>query len=167
MDKHNPYIVDIHCMAQQCNLFVQIMSSFIWINRKIDGSDPRVESLFHAMYYYSHSPNKTLHKHTLKLVEVIESKFLKNLRNIKTRWISLFIPSKWCFIFIFKASYTIKKLSCKKYHWSNLCATNFKGNLQILSKLTLEVNMHSFDTFVAIVMSCQIDLYAILYIDPN
>lgn len=147
MDKHNPYIFDIDCMAQQCNLFVQIMSSFIWINRKINGFDPQVESLFDDMYYYSHSPNKHF-KHTLKLVEVIESKFLKNLGNIKTRWISLFIPSKWRLIFIFKASYIDFFLWCKKYHWSNLCATNFKGNLQILSKLTLEVNMHSFYTFV-------------------
>lgn len=109
MDKHNLYIVDSYCMAQQCNLFVQIMSSLIWINRKTNGFNPQVESLFDAMYNNSHSPNKHF-KHTLELVEVIESKVLKNLRNIKTRWISMFFPYKWRLILFSKLS--ILKFFC-------------------------------------------------------
>jgi hypothetical protein len=31
MDNHNPYIVDIHCMAHQCSLVVQTTSTLILV----------------------------------------------------------------------------------------------------------------------------------------
>jgi len=31
MDKHNPHIVDIHCMAHQCNLVIQTTSTLILV----------------------------------------------------------------------------------------------------------------------------------------
>ncbi len=44
MNKHNPFIVGIHCMAHQCNLAMQIFSSLPLVIK--------IEVLFSSMYTY-------------------------------------------------------------------------------------------------------------------
>jgi len=59
MAKDSFYIVDIHCMAHQCNLAVQTFSSLTLIGK--------IESLLASMYlYYNQSPKR--HFECTKLV---------------------------------------------------------------------------------------------------
>jgi hypothetical protein len=72
-------------MAHQCNLVLQALSSLTFI--------VKIEGLFSSMYtYYNQSLKK--HLECTKLVEVIDSKGLKILKNIRTQWISMLAPSK-------------------------------------------------------------------------
>jgi hypothetical protein len=75
MNKHNHFIVGIHCMTHHCNLAVQTFSSLFLV--------AKIEALFFSMYtYYSQSSKR--HLEHIELVEVIDYKgliFLKNIKN--------------------------------------------------------------------------------------
>ncbi len=72
-------------MAHWCKLVVQILSSLSLI--------AKIEALLSFMYtYYSQSPKR--HFECPKLVEVIKSKSLNFLKNIKMKWIFMLALSK-------------------------------------------------------------------------
>jgi len=76
MNKHSPFIVGIHCMAHRWNLVVQIFSSLSLV--------VKIEALLSTTYtYYNQSPKR--HFEHPKLVEMIESKGLIFLKNIKMK----------------------------------------------------------------------------------
>lgn len=84
-NKHCPFLIWIHCMAHWCNLDVENLSSLTLV--------VKIEALLASIYtYYIQSPKR--HLECTKLVEIIESRGLKILRNIQTQWISMLAPSK-------------------------------------------------------------------------
>jgi hypothetical protein len=71
-----PFMRGIHCMAHRTNLAVEPLSNLPLV--------AKLESLCQAMYaYFSHSPKK--HLEFQKLVDVVETKGLRILRNVTTR----------------------------------------------------------------------------------
>jgi hypothetical protein len=74
-NKHSPFCILVHCIAHKTNL-VALTFSNIFIVVKI-------ETLLGGVYkYFDHNPKRNLERS--KLVEVMETKGLKTLCNIKT-----------------------------------------------------------------------------------
>jgi hypothetical protein len=72
-------------MAHRTNLAVEPLSNLPVVNK--------IESLCKNIHsYFSHSPKR--HLEFTKLAEIVETKGLKILNNVKTRWISLLEPLK-------------------------------------------------------------------------
>jgi len=85
MQKHVPFVSDVHYMAHCTNLFVHNLNGLNFVFK--------IKSMFVSNYnYFSHSLKK--HLEAIKLVEFLESKNNKILKNIKTCWISMLSPSK-------------------------------------------------------------------------
>jgi hypothetical protein len=80
-----PYLFGVHCMAHRTNLVVEPLSNLPVVSK--------IESLCKNIHnYFSHSPKR--HLEFTKLAEIVETKGLKILNNVKTRWISLLEPLK-------------------------------------------------------------------------
>ncbi len=85
MQKHAPFVNGVHCMAHCTNLVVQTLNALSLVSK--------IESLLVFMYnYFVHRPKR--HLETTKLVEFLEYKGNKTLKNIKTHWNSMLSPSK-------------------------------------------------------------------------
>jgi len=85
INKYCSFLIRICSMAHWCNLTMQTLS-YVTLIAKIKG-------LFTSMYtYFNQSPKK--HLENTELVEVIESRGLKILKNLWTRWISMLTPFK-------------------------------------------------------------------------
>jgi hypothetical protein len=81
--KHAPFLISVHCFAHRLNLAYKSLSSM--------GVMPGIEGLLSSTYgYFAHSPKKILEFQNL--AEEMDSKGLKLLRNVQTRWISLLDP---------------------------------------------------------------------------
>jgi hypothetical protein len=74
MQKHVPFVSDVHYMVHCANLVVYNLSGLSLVLK--------IESMFVSIYnYFSHSLKK--HLEAIKLVEFLESKSSKILKNIK------------------------------------------------------------------------------------
>ena len=81
--KYAPFPLRVHCMAHRCNLAFKTMSQHDIMSR--------IEGLLKSSHaYFKHSPKR--HLEFIKLAEVMETKGLKLLKNVKTRWVSLIEP---------------------------------------------------------------------------
>jgi hypothetical protein len=81
--KYAPFAVGVHCMAHRCNLAFKTLSQLDIMNR--------IEGLLASSHaYFKHSPKR--HLEFMKLAELMETKGLKLLKNVKTRWVSLIEP---------------------------------------------------------------------------
>jgi hypothetical protein len=75
----------MHCVTHKTNL-----TALTLLNLPIV---VKIETLLASVYtYFSHSPKRNLERS--KLAEIMETKGLKILCNIKTKWISMVAPSK-------------------------------------------------------------------------
>ena len=81
--KYALFALDVHCMAHRCNLAFTTLSQLDIMSR-IEG----LLKSFHA--YFKHSLKR--HLEFVKLADVMETKGLKLLKNVKTRWVSLIEP---------------------------------------------------------------------------
>jgi hypothetical protein len=84
-----PFSLGVHCVCQKKNLAMQTSSSFPLVHG--------VETLFQSLYQYFYKSPKR-HVEFTKLVNIMETKGLKLLRNVKTRWDSMLSPTKWVMV---------------------------------------------------------------------
>jgi hypothetical protein len=80
-----PFLFGVHCMAHRTNLEVEPLSRLPLVSK--------LETLCQAMYNYFKQSSKK-HLEFQKLANLVETKGLSILRNVKTRWISLLEPLK-------------------------------------------------------------------------
>ena len=81
--KYVPFALGVHCMAHRCNLAFKTLSQLDIMSR--------IEGLLKSSHaYFKHSPKR--HLEFVKLVELMETKGLKLLKNVKIRWVSLIEP---------------------------------------------------------------------------
>ena len=81
--KYAPFALGVHCMAHRCNLAFKTLSQLDIMSR--------IEGLLQSSHvYFKHSPKR--HLEFVKLADVMETKGLKLLKNVKTRWVSLIEP---------------------------------------------------------------------------
>ena len=78
-----PFVLQVHCYGHKFNLFVKTLSDL-----EIVGEIEDLVKVTHA--YFSHSPKKYSEFHCLALL--METKGLKLLKNVCTRWCSLISP---------------------------------------------------------------------------
>ncbi len=79
-DVQAPHSIGVHCIVHKTNLVVQILSHLQMVNN--------LEGLFQTLYnYFSKSPKR--HLEFTKLVELMETKGARILKNVKTHWISM------------------------------------------------------------------------------
>ena len=83
--KHKPFVVGVHCVAHCTNLVVQTLTNFEVMKHVED-------ALATPCPYFSSSAKPTLEFH--KFATCLESKGNHIIRNIKTRWVSMFRPTK-------------------------------------------------------------------------
>jgi hypothetical protein len=80
-----PYSIGVHYMAHQCNLAFKMLSGM--------GIFQSIEKMLQKTYsYFSHSPRRL--EEFFRLANVIETKGLKLLQNVETRWVSLIDPMR-------------------------------------------------------------------------
>ncbi len=80
-----PFLIRIHCMPRRTNLKMQSLFSMPMVSK--------LKDLLQSLYgYFFRSPNCYLE--FTNLVEIVEIKGLKVLRNVKTSWISMLAPLK-------------------------------------------------------------------------
>jgi hypothetical protein len=73
--KYAPFALGVHCMAHRCNLAFKTLSQLDIMNR--------IEGLLKSSHaYFKHSPKR--HLEFVKLAELMETKGLKLLKNVKT-----------------------------------------------------------------------------------
>jgi hypothetical protein len=84
-EKWAPFILGANCSNHRINLVVETLSNYPMVSR--------LESLFQSMYSYFCRSNKQ-HAELQKLVDLMETKGNKMLRNVDTRWISMRSPAK-------------------------------------------------------------------------
>ena len=81
--KYAPFALGVHCMAHRCNIAFKTLSQLDIMNR--------IEDLLKSSHaYFKHSPK--WHLEFVKLAKLMETKGLKLLKNVKTRWVSLIEP---------------------------------------------------------------------------
>ncbi len=74
-----------YCMTHEMNLDVQLLSNLPMV--------AKLEDFLQSLYsYFSSSPKQ--HLEFIKLANIMETKKLKNLRNVKTPWINMLEPLK-------------------------------------------------------------------------
>ncbi|KAG0572981.1 hypothetical protein KC19_VG138700 [Ceratodon purpureus] len=79
-----PRVMGIHCMAHRTNLAVEALSKLEVVSR--------IEAMLASLFrFFSKSPKR--HREYQALAEHMNSKGLKILRNVKTRWISMLSPA--------------------------------------------------------------------------
>jgi hypothetical protein len=75
-----------HCMAHKRKLAIQVLSNVPMV--------AKLEDLLQSLYfYYSNSPKQ--HLEFTKLTEIVETRGLKILQNVKIQWINMLEPLKW------------------------------------------------------------------------
>ncbi len=131
----------------------------------------KIEALFFSMYtYYSQSPKR--HLEHIKLVEVIDSKGLNFLKNIKTRWISMLASFKQMLgeykTLVVKMTNDVVSNAVVHTNYELLCGVKIVMGLrcvlpmleamQHLSKLTQNKEVFICD-FVLVVKFCQFEIY--------
>jgi hypothetical protein len=80
-----PHVTGIHCFAHKINLAVKTLSQLAMFHE--------VEELMRISHtYFSHSPKKF--QEYKSFVTTIDTKGLKVLKNVTTRWLSLLAPMK-------------------------------------------------------------------------
>jgi hypothetical protein len=80
-----PFATGIHCHAHKINLAVKTLSQFPVVHV--------VEELMRVSYaYFSHSPKK--YNEYKNFASTIDTKGLKVIKNVTTRWLSLLEPMK-------------------------------------------------------------------------
>ncbi len=78
--KQAPHFIGIHCMPHIMNLAMQSLFTMPMISK--------LENFLQMLYgYFSTSPKR--HLEFTKLVEIVETKGLKVIQNVKTRWINM------------------------------------------------------------------------------
>ena len=81
--RYAPFALCVHCMAHRFNLAFKTLSQLDIMSH--------IEGLLKSSHaYFKHSPKR--HLEFVKLVELMETKGLKLLKNVKTRWVSLIEP---------------------------------------------------------------------------
>ncbi len=74
-----------YCMTHEMNLDVQLLSNLPMV--------VKLEDFLQSLYsYFSSSPKQ--HLEFIKLANIMETKRLKILRNVKTPWINMLEPLK-------------------------------------------------------------------------
>jgi hypothetical protein len=82
-EKYAPFVLGVHCCAHKLNLCAKSLSNL--------GVMHALEDVLQASHgYFAHSPKKAAEFRTL--AELMETKGLKLLKNVKTRWISCIAP---------------------------------------------------------------------------
>jgi hypothetical protein len=80
-----PHMHGVHCVSHRTNLAVKELSQLPVIQK--------IENILHVLHkYFARSPKR--HIEFTKLTEVMETKDLKILRDVKTRWLSMVSPLK-------------------------------------------------------------------------
>jgi len=82
-EKHAPNLIGVHCVAHRCNLAFKALS-----NLGIFADIEKLLSVTHS--YFCKSPKRF--SEFRMLAELTETKGLKLLRNVQTRWVSLIEP---------------------------------------------------------------------------
>jgi hypothetical protein len=83
--KHAPFATGIHCHAHKLNLAVKTLSHLAIFHA--------IEELMRISYaYFAHSPKK--YSEYKSLADTIDTKGLKLLKNVTTRWLSLLEPMR-------------------------------------------------------------------------
>jgi hypothetical protein len=138
-------------MAHQCNLVVQTFSSSSLV--------VKIEALFSSIYTY-YSLYLKRHLECTKLAEMIESKGLKFLRNIKTKWISMLAPFKRMFekyeTLVVKMSDDVVNNAAANTNYELLChVETIMGLMCVLHMLEAVQSLRKLaqnkDTFIVIV----------------
>ena len=80
LENWSPYVLHVHCYGHRFNLVVKTLSDLDIISDIED-----LVKVVHA--YFAHSPKKYSEFHSLALL--METKGLKLLKNVCTRWCSL------------------------------------------------------------------------------
>jgi hypothetical protein len=82
-DKHAPSVIGVHCVAHRCNLAFKGLSNL--------GIFAAIEKLLSVSYgYFCKSPKRF--SEFRQLAELTNTKGLKMLKNVQTRWVSLIEP---------------------------------------------------------------------------
>ena len=83
MENHAPFANGVHCVAHRCNLAYKALSTV--------GIFKAIENVLTVTYaYFKHSPKRFAEFR--QLAELTETKGLRMLRNVETRWVSLIEP---------------------------------------------------------------------------
>ena len=83
LENWSPYVLHVHCYGHRFNLVVKTLSDLDIVSDIED-----LVKVVHA--YFAHSPKKYSEFHFLALL--METKGLKLLKNVCTRWCSLIAP---------------------------------------------------------------------------
>jgi hypothetical protein len=78
-----PFAMGMHCCAHRLQLCAKSLS-------QLDLMESIEALLLHSHSYFAHSPKKVSELRTL--AQLMETKGLKLLKNVKTRWISCHLP---------------------------------------------------------------------------
>jgi len=82
-DSWAPFSMGVHCVAHHTNLVVQSLQDLTLI--------VKIKSFMFNIYgYFNHSPKR--HMKFQRLIQTLETKGNKILKNVKTRWMSMFSP---------------------------------------------------------------------------
>ncbi len=78
--------MNVHCVVHKTNLAVQSLANLVFITQ--------IKMFMQNMCgYFNHSPK--WHLEFQKLVQVLDTKGNKIMKNVKTRWMSMLEPLKW------------------------------------------------------------------------
>jgi hypothetical protein len=84
-DFYAPFSLGVHCMAHRMNLVIETLSLYPLVSN--------IEGLLASLHtYFSGRPKKCVE--LVKLAGIMETKGLKMLKYIKTRWVSMLSPCK-------------------------------------------------------------------------
>jgi hypothetical protein len=170
IEKFAPYLMGMHCMFHRTNLAVQALSNFSLVSK--------IETLLQALHsYFTSSPKR--HLEFTKLAEIVETRGLKILGNVRTCWISMLEPLK-CVLSEYKT--LIVKMSKiaieeRKIAHNLMLLCDVSTILALPCLLLLLESVNSLITFfqsqnvfvsdyVATIKICQTELYDI-YVDSN
>jgi hypothetical protein len=84
-DKHFPYMMGQHCMVNKINLVVLVFSNLLMVSKLEDFLIVLVCFFFSSLKH---------HLEFLKVVEIMETKWFKVLKNVQIQWISMLEPLK-------------------------------------------------------------------------
>jgi hypothetical protein len=166
----------VHCVSHRTNLAVKELSNLPVI--------AKIENLLQSLYsYFARSPKR--HLEFTKLAVVMETKGLKIIRNIKTRWLSMLSPLKRV---ISEYRTLVQKMQEDSLDSTSTFASreSSRANLELLLDISVPIALTCFlplletlhylvkfsqqrDVFIcdylAAVKVCQGQLYS-LYLDP-
>jgi hypothetical protein len=151
-DKHASFVVGVHCCTHKLNLCTRSLSSLTVMHA--------IENVLQATHsYFAHSPKKVIEFRTL--AQLMETKGLKLLKNVKTRWISYISPLRRLineFKTVLAKMHADKddKKSGKKatvtllIHTFHFCKVSWRSILVLFESLRLCKFLYILDVLVAI-----------------